>query len=145
MGETKKTKHPQPLIWPPEPLRKYVEHVLESDPKLDPSYKSGLARLLDPNDANLKLAFEKLSKKHEPATVVKFLEQVCDHYMDIEIYRPSSEAKYTKWLEQISRKSLALEKTISEIPSPDLIVPDGLKNVHSATVLARKLWGRDRP
>jgi hypothetical protein len=74
MAETKKTKHPQPVIWPPESLRKYVEHVLESDPKLDPSYKSGLARLLEPNDASLKLAFEKLCKKHEPATVVKYLE-----------------------------------------------------------------------
>ncbi|MCX7143920.1 MAG: hypothetical protein NT123_23335 [Proteobacteria bacterium] len=91
--KTKATKLRQQEKWPPESLKRYIKNKLKRDAALGLPYKRALKRLLNPDAIDLKLACEKLRKKSNPQQVEKYLEQVCDCYLDIEMYRPIPPAR----------------------------------------------------
>jgi hypothetical protein len=127
--------------WPPESLKKYIAHMLERDPTMGRTYQSALERLLMSTNINVPEAYRQLCKKYEPPLIGKYLEEVCNVYLDIEYYHPIRDIKYTKWLAKISQESELLSNTIHGVPSPDLILPEGLSNVDSLLLFLLDRYG----
>ena len=138
-----KPKTTQQDKWPPEPLKKYINNKFERDRQLGQAYKSALERLLDPTDVGLTSAYHRLCDKYDEQLISKYLEDVCDAFLDIEMYHPMREIDYKDWLRKISRTSVKLADTVHQVPSSDLTIPDGLSNVHSLLASLLEGWGDD--
>ena len=136
-----KTKQTQ--NWLPGTLQGYIGKKLKQKPPAGQAYKVALKRLIDPADIALTDAYKKLQGKHDPAFISKFLEDVCDAFLDIELYHPMREIDYKDWLRKISKMSVELAHAIDKVPSSDLTVPDELRNVHSLLASLLEGYGDD--
>jgi len=102
---------------------------LEQDAHLGPAYRASLERIIDADNLDLKLAYQSMLKKYDDELICKYLEKVCDCYIDLEMYTPIRKKEYSDWLRKISKNSSDLAELVSHPPSADLNPPVWLGNM----------------
>lgn len=130
-------------VWPPVALKKFVNNIFANNNDLSTSARETLERFIATKNTDLKLSYQSLVKKYDSEKIGKYLEQVCDNYLDLEMYSPIKIKKYRDWLRKISKGSTNLAKLVDEPPSTDLLLPEGLGNIDSLIQAVLDCYGNE--
>ena len=126
-----KKKPDQKLKWPPESLIDFVAVKSGESNTLNPlnqTERDALERFINPNDIALTEAYQRLLAIGSPERIDTYLRQVCDSYLNLDMYNPIHEKEYKDWIKKISQCATDLAELVEEIPSVDLVLPDSLSN-----------------
>lgn len=130
-------------VWPPDSLEKFINNIYANNIDLSTSAREALERFTATENIDLKLSYQSLAKEYRPRLVCKYLEQVWNCFLEIEMYNPIKIKKYKDWLRKISKGSTNLAEMVDEHPSTDLLLPEGLGNIDSLIQAVLDCYGNE--